>query len=144
MGMSRFYNLSNVQILSLCTYGEARGELRDGKIAVASVIKKRVELGGWFGKGYHGVILKPYQFSCFLTCDPNFPKLFDIADDFARSMQKSKILGECYDIARGIVDGSIEPNVIATHYKTVNCYAKWADKMKKVATIGHHAFYIEK
>jgi N-acetylmuramoyl-L-alanine amidase len=143
MGMQRFRELTDAQLLAVCLYGEARGESREGKIAVASVIKERVKKGGWFGMGYHGVILKPYQFSCFLTSDPNFPKLYDIAGDFCRYLDKSKTLRRCYEIARGIIEGSIQQTLRATHYKTNNCKAAWADKMKKIATIDNHSFYGE-
>lgn len=144
MGMQRFRELTDAQLLAVCLYGEARGESREGKIAVASVIKERVKKGGWFGMGYHGVILKPYQFSCFLTGDPNFAKLYDIAGDFDRSVQKSRALQECYEIARGIIDNTIQRNVRATHYKTVNCtHGAWSDKMTQVAVIGAHRFYLE-
>lgn len=142
MGMTRFLALTNDQILAVCLYGEARGEPREGKIAVASVIKERVHRGGWYGEGYHGVILKPKQFSCFNTGDPNFPKLFDIAGDFSTHVQKNSSLAECHEIARGIIGGEIKPSVCATHYKTLSCKAAWADKMHKIATCGAHEFYV--
>lgn len=141
MGMQRFSELEAPQLLALCIFGEARGEDTIGKIAVASVIKERVMKGGWYGKGWHEVILKPKQFSCFLTGDRNFTKLFEMAGDFDRSLQKSRALQECYVIAKGIIDGSIPPNVEATHYHTLNSDPKWDDKMTKVATIGHHEFF---
>lgn len=142
MGMSRFAALPDEKLLAVCLYGESRGESREGKIAVASVIKTRVEKGDWYGEGYHGVILKPKQFSCFNTSDPNFPKIFDIAGDFDSHSQKSQTLAECYEIARGIISGDIKPSVCATHYKTLSCKASWADKMHKIATCGAHEFYV--
>lgn len=138
-----FRKLTEAQLLALCIYGEARGESREGKIAVASVIKQRVKEGGWYGLGWHGVILKPKQFSCFNTSDPNYPKLFDIANDFARYCEKSKAMSECYEIARGIVGDTIRPNVVATNYKTTNCRGgHWSESMVEVKQIGNHLFYI--
>jgi len=142
MGMTRFKELTDVQLLAVCLYGEARGESRNGKIAVASVIKERVEKGGWYGDGYHGVILHPKQFSCLNTGDPNFPKLFDIAGDFNGYIRKDRVLYECFEIARGIIHSEIMPTVAATHYKTISCKASWADKMNKVAVCGNHEFYV--
>ncbi len=51
MGMKRFQDLTDAQLLAVCLYGEARGETDCGKIAVASVIKERVKKGGlvWHG-----------------------------------------------------------------------------------------------
>jgi spore germination cell wall hydrolase CwlJ-like protein len=143
MGMSRFHQLTDAQLLAVCLYGEARGESDCGKIAVASTIKERVKQGGWYGLGYKGVILKPYQFSCFNCSDPNFTKLFEIAGDFSRSVDKSATLRRCYEIARGIIEGSIQQTLRSTHYKTHGCKASWADKMKKIATVDSHSFYME-
>lgn len=137
-----FEKLSDKALLALCIYGEARGETPEGKIAVGSVIMERVKRNGWFGKGIHGVILKPYQFSCFLTNDPNYPKLRHIAEQWDEEMTQSAVLNDCYGIADGLIEGRIEPNIEATHYKTLNCHASWAAKMVIVGTIGNHSFYI--
>ena len=56
----------------LTIYGEARGELNVGRIAVGSVILERIDLQGWMGKTIQQVCLMPYQFSCYLPDDPNF------------------------------------------------------------------------
>ncbi len=136
-----FDHLTDKQLLALCIYGEARGETAEGKIAVGSVILERVKRGGWYGHNIFEVILKPYQFSCFLAKDPNYPKLVHIAEMWDFEMAQNAALNDCYTVADGLLDGRIEPNVKATHYKTLNCVASWADKMKLVATVGHHDFF---
>lgn len=137
-----FEKLSDKALLSLCIYGEARGESTDGKIAVGWVIKERVKRNGWFGKGYQGVILKPYQFSCFLQADPNYKKLLHIAEQWDEEMTQNATLNNCYTIADGLIEDRIPAPFEATHYKTINCHASWAAKMVFVARVDHHDFYI--
>ncbi len=144
-----FRRLDDIKLLSLVIYGEARGEPLAGKIAVASVVLNRLKKSGWFGKALKDVILKPYQFSCFNENDPNRIKLLAIAQDWDIFFQKDKTLRECYDIAKKLLDPNdfsmAKDNTFgATHYKTKNCKADWADKMQLTAVIGNHEFYVEK
>jgi spore germination cell wall hydrolase CwlJ-like protein len=64
-------NLSELALLALCCYREARGETLFGKRAVCHVIKNRVSSPGWWGHDIVSVILKPWQFSSFNEQDPN-------------------------------------------------------------------------
>ncbi|MFA7099344.1 MAG: cell wall hydrolase [Eubacteriales bacterium] len=139
-----FYPLTDEKILAICIWGEARGEPFEAKLAVASVIKERVRRGGWYGKGYHGVILKDKQFSCFNPFDPNFIKMIDLVYNFdeENNKEKNKVVWECYKIAKGIITGNIKPNIVATNYLSIYCDVCWENKLKKVATIGRHDFYI--
>ena len=60
------------EIMAKTIYGEARGETREGQIAVACVIFNRFRSGKWFSaKTLAGVCLKPLQFSCWNKSDPN-------------------------------------------------------------------------
>lgn len=140
--LNKFKSLPEVFLFALCIWGEARGESTESKIAVASVIKERVRLGGWYGKGYKGVILKNKQFSCFNSFDPNFKKMLRIVNLFEKIIKKTKGLSECYTIAQGIISGKIPQTIRATHYLSIYCDAYWEEKLKKVATIGNHDFYI--
>jgi len=141
MRQTPFDHLSDTQLLALAIYGEARGESGEGKIAVGSVILERVKRGGWWGKTVREVILKPFQFSCFLEKDPNYGKLVHISDQWDEVMALNAAMNDCYGIAAGLLDGSIKPNVTATHYHTDAVDTAWDDKMKLVATIGAHKFY---
>ena len=141
-----FSHLSEAQLMALTIYGEARGESREGKIAVGSVILERVEHREWDGKTLHEVCLMPYQFSCFLPADPNFKALKLIAGDWGTKIARSKVLAECYQVATGLIDGIITrtPEIAAAHccqYKTKKASAAWAKKMKVILTIGQHEFY---
>jgi len=142
MANGAFLKLSDRQLLALALYGEARGEITEGKIAVGSVILERVKLNKWYGQGLQGVILKPWQFSCFNESDPNYRKLLHIAEQWDEEMALNSALNDCYGIAAGLLDGTISPNVTATHYHTVQADSKWDDRMTLVATIGRHEFFI--
>ena len=70
-------------ILARTLFGEARGEGLVGQIAVAWTIRNRVEDGkakSWWGEGYAGVCLKPYQFSCWNQNDLNYPYLSGVKE----------------------------------------------------------------
>ena len=62
-------------LLAMLIWGEARGENAEGKLAVGWVVRNRTALQPRFGIGWKGVILKPWQFSCFNENDPNRVKL---------------------------------------------------------------------
>lgn len=101
-------------LLAMCLFGEARGENDTAKVAIANVIRNRVLSGKYGGDTYHGVILKPYQFSCFLESDPNRAKLLQ-----PTKYEKAEVWSACYDIARFIIEGDacVNDNTIkATHY----------------------------
>jgi len=141
-----FGKLTDTELMALTIYGEARGESREGKIAVGSVILERVDHRQWDGNTIHEVCLMPYQFSCFLPNDPNFPLLKKIADNWDAQVMRSQILSECCIYAFGLINGDIPrtktiADAHATQYKTTACEASWADKMKHITTIGDHEFY---
>lgn len=142
--MTPFENLSDAQLLALCLYGEARGESAEGKIAVGSVILERARRGGWYGRTIRDVILKPYQFSCFLKTDPNYPKLVRIAQQWDDRMAANAALRDCFRIAQGLLNGDIDRSPEgATHYHTKGVDPAWDDRMRFVAAIGNHDFFAE-
>jgi N-acetylmuramoyl-L-alanine amidase len=146
-----FGHLTDSQLMALTIYGEARGEKYEGKVAVGSIILERVEHRDWDGKNIQEVCLMPYQFSCFLPNDPNFPALKLIAQDWDNKFTQSKDLRECYNVTAMLLSGSILRTAEiadshATQYlttalrKSKGC-PSWVNKMKCVATIGSHEFY---
>jgi hypothetical protein len=142
-----FGDLADDQLLALIIYGESRGESREGKIAVGTVILERVDHRDWDGKTIKEVCLMPYQFSCLLPFDPNFKQLALIASNFDAALMKSDVLTTCHGIARGLLDGTVERDPLLSghhclQYKVVGCKAAWADKMRLISIIGHHEFFI--
>lgn len=139
--MNDFGHLTDKQLLALCIYGEARGESTAGKIAVGSVVMNRAEKSGWWGHNIRQVILKPYQFSCFLEADPNHKRLKHLSEMWDFEMANDMALNDCYGIASGLLDGTIEKNTRATHYHRKGNPAYWERGLKHVGDIGHHTFF---
>jgi len=144
--LNTFGMLNGRQLMALTIYGEARGESKEGKIAVGSVILERVDHRKWDGQTIQEVCLMPYQFSCYLPNDPNFKALKLIAESWKEKYQNGLDLQQCYRVAADLLDGIIDrtPAIAmnhATQYKTISCQAAWANKMKLIATIGAHEFY---
>ena len=128
-------------ILARTLWGEARGEGLAGQIAVAWTIRNRVEDGkakSWWGEGYAGVCLKPYQFSCWNQNDPNYPYLSgakEIPPKQSAQAQRAAdlvIAGAEADITNG-----------ATHYyaTTMPKPPAWAAKATQTLRLGNHLFF---
>ncbi|MBS8274846.1 cell wall hydrolase [Thalassospira tepidiphila] len=132
--------LSEVEVLARTLYGEARGEELAGIEAVASVILNRVAFAKrrgryWWGNDVKSVCLKPAQFSCWNTKDPNRKKLLalsprDPAYRLCKRIAKRAVAGELADHTEG-----------ATHYHTHAVDPFWARGHVPVAEIGNHLFY---
>lgn len=125
-------------LLAMLLWGEARGEGLIGLRAVAQVVANRARRGGWFGRGWREVMLKPYQFSCFLPDDPQAAWLLTpLAHSTPETWQK------CLYVAREALEQRL-PNMVgnATHYYAVSIPApRWAKEMTFVRQIGRHRFY---
>lgn len=132
-----------VDVLARLVWGEARGELLKGQVAVACVVLNRVADGRWGGRGgIVSVCLKPWQFSCFNSNDPNLPLLLQ--------PPKFSPFEQCELVAQLAVDGLlVDPTGGATHYFNPSVVpgrwpASW-DKAKMAARgqIGRHSFWLE-
>lgn len=150
-----FISLPEEKLLALVAYGEARGEDIEGMKAVINVVKNRVKADKWFidkniaaiSTSIHGVILKRWQFSCFLETDPNRNKLENIATlwlrvpdiDSAKKLKEYIELGIAYILAIEKIEDNTNG---ATHYFEKHIKSpKWASKYTKVAEIGNHIFF---
>ncbi len=125
-------------LLAMLIFGEARGEIKEAKIGVGSVVKNRAEHPGWWGKTLHDVILKPWQFSSFNYNDPNRGKLL-----FPLKHESNEIWDECYLVSNGILNREIADNTqMSDHYFDDSIKPpKWADPKKKTVKIGRLNFY---
>ena len=132
-----FMKLPERDLLARCIWGEARGEIAAGKLAIAHVVLNRTLKQSWMGSTIREVILKPYQFSCFNDGDPNAKKLAVIDPS-------DKAFSECLLIANLACDGyTIDPTGGATHYHAKSCKPAWAPKIQYLCSIGKHKFYRE-
>ena len=128
-------------VLARTLWGEARGETLAGMVAVAWTIRNRVNDGkakSWWGEGYAGVCLKPYQFSCWNKKDPNFP--------FLRGAKPIPVaeMAMAVMVATAVMDGAFpDPTGGATHYHatTMPKPPAWAAKAKQTLKLGHHLFF---
>lgn len=74
MEPAEYSDLTDLQLMALCCWREARGEGAMGKRGVCHVILNRVNARSFFGHDIHSVILKPCAFSSFNLNDPNADK----------------------------------------------------------------------
>ena len=136
-----FYDDPVQMILARAIFGEARGESRDGKVAVGWVIRNRAENGRWWGTDYHGVILKPLQFSAFNQGDTN--RIF-VEDPLHRNSQQDREAWyECYGTAGQVLNSEIaDTTKRADHFYSISIpKPSWADEAKFTIQIGNHRFY---
>lgn len=100
-------------------YAEANTEAAEGQIAVAWVVRNRVDSPvTWWGTDYQTVLDKPYQFA---SADKTTPELCQIAE--------------------GVISGTIADNTHgATHFHNPSVQPHWP-RLRVVATIGNHIFY---
>ncbi len=137
---------SDVELLARTIYGEARGEKRIGKIAVANVVMNRVRFkkqAGYKVVNGHRLVsvaetcLKPFQFSCWLESDANRSVIENVADNDA-------VYQECLSIASDAVrERLVDVTCGATHYynpKGCKC-PTFAIGKKPCAIIGSHYFF---
>lgn len=140
--------MTETMVVAKTIYGEARGEGIRGMLAVACVIRNRVQHPRvrWWGTGWTGVCMAPFQFSCWNANDPN-RKMLEAIPEFG-DWRLFPGFANARDIVREFVDPPSVPDEPwpditrgADHYHTVAVNPKWADGLKPVAWIGTHIFY---
>lgn len=127
---------NDIDIAARTLFGEARGESREGQIAVAWVIRNRATSPAWWGRGVAEVCQHPWQFSCWNASDPNRSKLLVCEETDAGA----------YDRLRAIVEGVLggeltDPTGGATHYCVTGLRPAWRKDHQPCAVIGHHEFF---
>lgn len=120
---------SDFLILAKTIYGEARGEIEEGKIAVACVVLNRARKRG---QSVTRICLAPQQFSCWNRDDPNYRKILFMAGE-----QLQPYLDLLWDYFAEEVDITNG----ATHYRSTKIKPYWARGKKPCCQIGNHIFY---
>ena len=128
-------------LLAMCIFGEARGERDEVKLAVGNVVRNRVRSPQQrYGRGWHGVILKKWQFSCFLPGDPNLTKVLS-----PLQYEDAAVWQRCWEAADRVYSGTAADNTGgATHYfddSLRHCPPLWAARFVKTANLGRLHFY---
>ena len=127
---------SDQEILAKTIFGEARGEIDEGKKAIACVVLNRVDSGvTWWGHDIRSICLAPYQFSCWNIGDPNRATIM-------AATEENPVYARCLEIAGDAIKGLLIDNTNgADSYEALGTDAYWARRKTPVAVIGHHAFF---
>lgn len=131
--------ITDVGIVARTLWGEARGEGREGMLAVACVILNRAnsETTTWWGTNVRSVCLKRYQFSCWNFGDPNRAKLLEVSNG-------DPAFTEALDIAADAIMGNIDDitNGANSYFdKRMANPPVWSEGEMPTAVIGNHQFY---
>lgn len=131
--------LSETDLATMLVLGEARGESYKGKLAVAYVAQNRLKYPKRYGRTFHEVVLKPYQFSCFNSAK-SIKKLLDPAGHGIHRNTITSCMAAAYV---PFWSTKAEPTNGATHYCHKDIYPKWrrSKEMVFIKKIGNHVFY---
>ena len=144
MYLSILDELDEIEVLALTIFGEARGEEVSGQVAVGCVIRNRKDNRST----YQEVCLKPLQFSCWNTSDPNYELLIGMAEILTRNQNITNVhYLQCFWVAKGIIDNLIKDNTNGCKYYITNdLFAnnrpKWARNLiTPPKEIGNQTFF---
>jgi N-acetylmuramoyl-L-alanine amidase len=119
-------------------WGEARGCGAAGMTHVASVILNRVARASWWGHDIISVCLKPWQFSCWNSADPNLPKLTSVTStdpDFKLALSIAS-----HAMSNQIIDATVGAD--SYHALSLKTLPSWTRPPSvKTFSDGWHAFY---
>lgn len=148
--------LSELHTLALTIFGEAAGELIEGKVAVGCVVRNRVLDGRRFGRTYKTVCHRRAQFSCWWRFggEANYNRVMAVARAFVAGVgpplatRELAVLQECLFVAEGIIGGQLRDRVNgATHYYAPDAMVPrgrvpdWAASRIPSAKAGRHLFF---
>lgn len=135
-GLPGLIEFADLDIMARTVWGEARGESREGKLAVAWVIMNRQMAGKWYAGEYISqTCQKARQFSCWNREDPNRALLTKLA-------LRDSTFRECvWAAAAALAGAEPDPTNGATHYHTAAVRPEWAVGQTPTCTIGRHVFY---
>lgn len=135
------------QRVAATLWGEARSEPVHGIIAIANVIRNRVNKPGWWGTDYSSVCLAPHQFSAWTPAGgaKNYARLLGLMQKFAAGEPITEPSArECIGIAHLVLGGYLRDNVKnCTHYHTATLVPRpaWTKGHPPVLQVARHVFY---
>ena len=128
----------DVWTLARTIYGEARGEPREGRIAVAWVILNRTRKRRR-GRTIVEVCHAPAQFSCWNRSALGRAKIESLTLD--NDPERPALL-HCLEATLAVLCGREgDPTGGATHYHAHDVRPSWARGREPSARIGRHSFY---
>ncbi len=127
-------------------YHEARGESRDGQLAVAQVILNRMKSAaypdtacGVIYQNAHKLNRCQFSFACDTRSDA--PKNSTIFAELRQIAKQTLKLGYAPFPAQSPASNARMNLAEITHYHTTAVSPSWGKKIEKIATIGAHIFY---
>lgn len=130
----------DLDIFARTLFGEARGEYAQSGlaafIAVGNVIINRKKRGGKYGGTLSEVCLKPQQFSCWNSHDPNRVLIQE------ERLDQDPLFRCCQKVAQQLTEGTW-PDLTknSDHYHATSCTPFWSRKEKVRLRLGNHIFY---
>jgi spore germination cell wall hydrolase CwlJ-like protein len=117
-----------VVLLALTVLGEARNQPYQGKVAVAQVVRNRMDAKG---HTVAEVVLWPWQFSCWNAEDPNRTFLEEVVAKQAGNIEPG-LWESCLQAAESALGTprEIDPTGGASHYVVAELWASSAAKTK--------------
>lgn len=143
--------LTELHVVALTIWGEARNEPIEGKVFVGSIIRNRVETPKRWPDTFDQVCLQPKQFSCWQPVGgpQNYAAVMDRARLFSGDYAErpghllDATLVECLFVAEGLIGGQfLDRSFGANHYITTVLWKTappvWAQGQHPVAVCGRH------
>ena len=125
----------NRYIGAATAYMESSNQGAVGIRAVMHVLFNRLQFSPKYGSTIADVCLKPWQFSCWNTADPNRHRIAVLDDG-------DSILTDCYAAYDEVSAGSDDPTLGATHYIADGITPPpWVSEATQTVKIGSHTFY---
>lgn len=137
-------DMYDVVLLALCCWREAQNQPKIAQTGQAWSVRNRVDAPHpvghplWWGDGYAGVILRPYQYSSFNRNDPNAVKM---------PFQGDVAWQQCLEVAQDVYQGLVpDPASGSTHYYDSSLDSHpptWATdgSMEHVTDLGQFRFW---
>lgn len=130
-------NMHDLEVMARTVWGEARGECKNGQMAVANVILNRANHPNKWANDVTGVCQQPWQFSCWLDHDAAHKKNKErmMAADLNDKSFREAMIACLEAIDCDVTDGS-------DHYFADYIEApSWTKDMTFVKQIGVHKFF---
>ncbi|OQV19648.1 hypothetical protein BV898_06420 [Hypsibius exemplaris] len=127
------------EVLQKTIYGEARGESKAGQVAVAWVIKNRVDQNKsyWGGDSYEGVCMHPRQFECWNKGDIAVKEL-DAFNQIGAWLPT--VFKDHPDLTKK-ADHFHNPGTDTQNNPATGGKPNWLANVEKTVEIGDHRFY---
>jgi len=150
--------MTDQDLLTLCAFEEANGEIDDGIAAVVYVILERMRLKFQSDGTIPGTVLRHNQFSWveWAMVDGRYTRVATTPDQISARVESllataksyTKAWARCCGIVEQVQDGvyagplfaKLEPGTV-NYLNPAISHTAWATPDKLVCAIGHHNFY---